>query len=79
MQSSVPELVDRADRAQQAETVGVIQEWHQVSGKPPFPGEAQRGYLAEQPLVVTGDRESCHEPAYPDGKPGSAPGDEPEQ
>jgi hypothetical protein len=56
MESGVPELVDRADRPQQAKTVGVIQQWHQVSGKPPLPGEAQRGYLAKQPRVVTGDR-----------------------
>ena len=79
MQVGVPELVDRANRPQQAEAVGVIQKWHQVPWEPSFPGEAQGGYVAEQPRVVTRDRESCHQPAYPDGKPGSAPGGEPEQ
>ncbi|WP_156046124.1 hypothetical protein [Herbidospora cretacea] len=57
----VPELVDRADRAQQTQPVRIIQERHQRARELTCPSKPVCGDQVRQPCMVVSDRESDRE------------------
>src|SRR5215472_6616507 len=80
LQVDMPELVHRADLAQDPALVRVIKKGHQRPGQPVVQGQPGPGrYVARPGRLVFTHREPDHEPGdEPGHEPGREPGREPE-